>query len=174
MSTDYMEKIIILFQKLPRFTIFHWFLCFPLFFWWPFHDWDFFPVILQEEWVICRAFKKGSGGNKVHISGLLNSVDSCFNLPPLADLSSGENTRHANAAEESHVTCFSNPKQDHQDKSLEEYTTSSNANFLYPRHQPRDAFGVWSWTQALRRWWSRFSDHFKWANRLRFLVELLI
>lgn len=126
-----MENILILFQTLPRYTILPLFSSVS-----PYFSDSFiigiFPSILQEEWVICRAFKKVSGGNKVHISGLLSSVDSCLDLPPLTDLSSGEDTRHANAAEESHVTCFSKPKLDHQDKSLEECTSSSNAYFLYP------------------------------------------
>ncbi|KAH6806401.1 NAC domain containing protein 100 [Perilla frutescens var. frutescens] len=86
------------------------------------------PKATKSEWVICRVFKKSSGGNKVHISGLVRSDDSCHNLPPLMVLSCDENTtRPMNTTERHHVTCFSNTKQDRQDKSINEYS-SSNTN----------------------------------------------
>lgn len=88
--------------------------------------------------MICRIFKKGSGGKKVHISGLERSRDSRLDLPPLMDLSSDENqTRTAAAAAEvSHVTCFSNPTQDPRDKTVDEYSSSSNTRF----HNPNSTF----------------------------------
>lgn len=90
-----------------------------------------FPRATKSEWVICRVFKKSSGGNKVHISGLVRSDASRLDLPPLIDLSSDENTtRHTNAADGPHVTCFSSRKQDRHDKSFNEYS-SSNTKFPY-------------------------------------------
>ncbi|XP_057768659.1 NAC domain-containing protein 92-like [Salvia miltiorrhiza] len=93
---------------------------------------NIFSTASKNEWVICRVFKKGSGGSKVHISGPSSSGDSCLDLPSLIDLSSGENTTNA-AARGSHVTCFSNLIQDQQDTSVDKFTSSSNMNFLDPR-----------------------------------------
>ncbi|XP_042065305.1 NAC domain-containing protein 100-like, partial [Salvia splendens] len=86
--------------------------------------------VLQNEWVVCKVFNKTLGQKKVHISEMLSCVESSLDLPPLVDFSSGENTRHTNAAV--HVTCFSNLIQDNQDISVEEYTSSSNTNLVYP------------------------------------------
>lgn len=63
--------------------------------------------IFQNEWVICRVFKKISAGKKTHISGLVTlgsyANESCPSLlPPLM--------------ETSHVTCFSDPKEDQKAK----------------------------------------------------------
>lgn len=94
---------------------------------------NFFSFNLQKEWVICRVFKKCSGGNKVHISRLVRSDDPRLDLPPLMDLSSDENTTApTNAVEGPHVICFSNIKMDPQDESVGRYSSSSNMKFLYP------------------------------------------
>ncbi|KAI3462922.1 hypothetical protein Pfo_019585 [Paulownia fortunei] len=79
------------------------------------------PKTAENEWVICRIFKKSSGGKKVRISGLCGA-----DLPPLTDLSSDENQARTTAgAEGSHVTCFSNPMDDPRDKPFDEFTSSS-------------------------------------------------
>lgn len=82
--------------------------------------------------MLCRVFKKSSGGNKVHISGLVRSDDPRLDLPPLMDLSSDENTTPTNVVQGPHVTCFSNIKQDPQYESVDRYSSSSNTKFLYP------------------------------------------
>ncbi|KAL0431729.1 UNVERIFIED_CONTAM: NAC domain-containing protein [Sesamum radiatum] len=109
------------------------FLCFCLF------VYVCFPFNLQNEWVICRVFKKISGGKKVHISGLMRSRDcggadaQPADLPPLTDLSSDENqTRITSAAEGSNLTCFSNPIEEHLDKSVDEFTCSSKETRVPP------------------------------------------
>ncbi|KAK6152999.1 hypothetical protein DH2020_012638 [Rehmannia glutinosa] len=86
----------------------------------------------KNEWVICRIFKKNSGGNKVHISGLVRSRNSGFDLPQLMDFSRDENqTRTASGAERSHVTCFSNPMEDDpRDKPGDEFS-SKNGDFPF-------------------------------------------
>ncbi|KAG6423975.1 hypothetical protein SASPL_114384 [Salvia splendens] len=84
----------------------------------------------KNEWVVCKVFNKTLGGKKVHISEMLSSIESRLDLPPLLDFSAGDNTRHKNAA--AHVTCFSNLIHSNQDISVEEYTSSSNTNSLYP------------------------------------------
>lgn len=91
-----------------------------------------FPKTAKKEWVLCRVFKKSSGGNKVHISGLVRSDDPRLDLPPLMDLSSDENTTPTNAVQGPHVTCFSSIKQDPQYESVDRYSSSSNTKFLYP------------------------------------------
>ena len=91
---------------------------------------QFVSSILQNEWVVCKVFNKTLGRKKVHISEMLSSIESRLDLPPLVDFSSGDNTRHMNAA--AHVTCFSNLLQNNQDIYVEEYTSSSNTNSLYP------------------------------------------
>ncbi|KAL0381046.1 UNVERIFIED_CONTAM: NAC domain-containing protein [Sesamum angustifolium] len=65
----------------------------------------------KNEWVICRVFKKISGGKKVHISGLMRSRDcgaadaQPADLHSLTDLSSDQNhTRITSAAEGSNLT----------------------------------------------------------------------
>ncbi|KAL0424360.1 UNVERIFIED_CONTAM: NAC domain-containing protein [Sesamum radiatum] len=93
----------------------------------------------KNEWVICRVFKKISGGKKVHISGLMRSRDcgatdaQPTDLPSLTDLSSDENqTRITSAAEGSNLTCFSNPIEEHLDKSVDEFTSSSKPTHFPP------------------------------------------
>lgn len=72
----------------------------------------------QNEWVICRVFKKSSGGKKIHISGLARESNhaadndsGCSELPPLMDLSSDEAQTRTTVGDASHVTCFSNPME---------------------------------------------------------------
>lgn len=73
-------------------------------------------IVAKNEWVICRIFKKSSGGKKVHISGLKRT--GCdeddlgtSKLPPLMDISCDQpqaGTRKRVVGEAtSHVTCFS-------------------------------------------------------------------
>ncbi|KAL3844672.1 hypothetical protein ACJIZ3_002075 [Penstemon smallii] len=92
-----------------------------------------FPKSTKNEWVICRIFKKSTGGKKVHISGLVNirnyGPDSkSTDLPPLMDLSSDENRTRNTTGEGSHVTCFSNLTEDPRDKFVDEFT-SKNSDF---------------------------------------------
>ncbi|KAK4393132.1 NAC domain-containing protein [Sesamum angolense] len=81
------------------------------------HSMHNLPKPAKNEWVICRIFKKSSGGKKVHISGLVRSSNGgddskSSDLPPLTDLSSDENHRRSmSAGEGSYVTCFSNPTE---------------------------------------------------------------
>ncbi|KAL1563141.1 NAC domain-containing protein 92-like [Salvia divinorum] len=118
-----------------------------------------YNMFSKNEWVVCKVFNKTLGGTKVHISEMLSSVQD---LPPLEDFSSGENTRHINAAD--HVTCFSNLiVLDNQDTiSVEEYTSSSNTNFLYPTctenfHCPDTVLKQEQ--TSLPRWWGTNSSY---------------
>ncbi|KAG8384679.1 hypothetical protein BUALT_Bualt04G0143100 [Buddleja alternifolia] len=95
------------------------------------HSMHDLPKITKNEWVICRIFKKSSGGKKVHISGLMRNKEFGDNsqssdLPPLTDLSSDEN--HARVTEGSNVTCFSNPTEDPRDKFVDEFSSCSSKN----------------------------------------------
>ncbi|KAL8118221.1 NAC domain-containing protein 100-like [Apium graveolens] len=70
------------------------------------------PKTAKNEWVICRVFKKTSGGKKIHISGLmsLNANDDEMIpavMPQLLDSSSGGRLT-TTATESHHVPCFSN------------------------------------------------------------------
>lgn len=73
--------------------------------------------------MICRVFKKSSGGKKIHISGLIRTSGGgdddlgTSNLPPLMDMSSDyqAGTRKRVGGEAAHhVTCFSNPQVEDQ------------------------------------------------------------
>lgn len=71
-----------------------------------------FCIQLQNEWVICRVFKKTSGGKKIHISGLLssNTIDDEMIpdvMPQLLDSSTSDRLT-PNVTESLHVPCFSN------------------------------------------------------------------
>ncbi|KAL8545980.1 hypothetical protein ACS0TY_005914 [Phlomoides rotata] len=79
--------------------------------------------INKSEWVICRVFKKNAGGNKVHISQLDMDKDCRLDFP----LSDKNQTK--DKVEGSHVTCFSNPVQDSQNKSFDEYIPNSDSIF---------------------------------------------
>ncbi|VFQ91944.1 unnamed protein product [Cuscuta campestris] len=64
----------------------------------------------KNEWVLCRIFKKMSGGHKIHISSLIKGDSSTGEiqeppsaLPPLVDVSHPRPTT-------AHVTCFSDEK----------------------------------------------------------------
>ncbi|KAK4417646.1 NAC domain-containing protein [Sesamum alatum] len=110
------------------------------------------PKPAKNEWVICRIFKKSSGGKKVHISGLVRSSNGgddskLSDLPPLTDLSSDENhVRTMSAGEGSHVTCFSNPTENPGHK-LPEQSTSPFLNkceflpfpFIFPKTSGPDS-----------------------------------
>lgn len=73
--------------------------------------------------MICRVFKKSSGGKKIHISGLLRTGGdgddnlATSNLPPLMDVScdyeAGTRKRVGGEAAH-HVTCFSKPQVEDQ------------------------------------------------------------
>lgn len=80
------------------------------------------PYVVQNEWVMCRIFKKTSGGKKEHISGLVGSrndvVSQSSDLPPLTDLSSDEIHMRI-----SHDTSLSN----HGDKPFDEFSSSSSS-----------------------------------------------
>ncbi|XP_052179391.1 NAC domain-containing protein 100 [Diospyros lotus] len=72
------------------------------------------PKTAKNEWVICRIFKKSSGGKKIHIPGFprANSIGDELGpvLPPLMDSSPyGNRAKAAQASESVHVSCFSNP-----------------------------------------------------------------
>ncbi|PIN10842.1 hypothetical protein CDL12_16569 [Handroanthus impetiginosus] len=101
------------------------------------------PKTSKNEWVICRIFKKSSGGKKVHISGLLGIRNSESNsqssdLPPLLDLSSDENQTRT-TVEGSHVTCFSiltkHPRQNLVDElsSASRNCDFSSLPFTFPK-----------------------------------------
>lgn len=62
--------------------------------------------VFQNEWVICRVFKKTAGGHKIHISGLTRGE----NLPALMEVS--QRTATSGEAMPAHVTCFSDSKED--------------------------------------------------------------
>ncbi|XP_009768516.1 NAC domain-containing protein 92-like [Nicotiana sylvestris] len=80
------------------------------------------PKSAQNECVICRVFKKTSGGKKIAISSLIrnnNMTESprSSNLPPLMDMSPYNNqitttTRSSGETSNSHVTCFSDSMED--------------------------------------------------------------
>ncbi|KAG8366811.1 hypothetical protein BUALT_Bualt16G0006600 [Buddleja alternifolia] len=87
----------------------------------------------KNECVICRIFKKTSGGKKVHISGLMKNRNSASNslsydLPSLKDFSSDENRTRSTYAVVSHVPCFSNPMEDSQHNFVNELNSSSLKN----------------------------------------------
>ncbi|KAJ6369940.1 hypothetical protein OIU76_028242 [Salix suchowensis] len=77
------------------------------------------PKTGKNDWVICRIFEKSSGGKKTHISGLVR-LSSYGNelkpslLPPLMDSSQLNSDKRTNIGDNSHVTCFSNPMEDHK------------------------------------------------------------
>ncbi|KAL9166504.1 hypothetical protein ABFS82_05G033800 [Erythranthe guttata] len=106
------------------------------------HSLQNLPKTANNEWVICRIFKKSSDGKIVPISGFARNrncgVDSeaASDLPQLMDFSSDENhtrTTCARAAEGSHVTCFSNPMEDPRDITpFDDFSSSSSSrNFRF-------------------------------------------
>ncbi|KAL8044106.1 hypothetical protein ABFX02_08G025000 [Erythranthe guttata] len=101
------------------------------------------PKTANNEWVICRIFKKSSDGKIVPISGLARSrncgvgSEAGSDLPQLMDFSSDENhirtTTCARASEGSHVTCFSNPMEEPRDITpFDDFSSSSSSrNFHF-------------------------------------------
>ncbi|KAL2499921.1 NAC domain-containing protein [Abeliophyllum distichum] len=94
---------------------------------------QYLPTSTKNEWVICRVFKKSSGGKKVHILGLIRNRNcgeksQSSDLPPLMDLSSDDNQTGYTVAEDSHVPCFSNPLEDPkpQDNMIDEFSNSAS------------------------------------------------
>nr|CAD1825232.1 unnamed protein product [Ananas comosus var. bracteatus] len=103
------------------------------------------PKTAKNEWVICRVFKKSSGGKKV-IGMVMNSAASSFEnnstpplppppppppLPPLMDMSTTKkcfSTAAAAASEVAHVTCFSNAVEGHQRSHEELFLTEYLSN----------------------------------------------
>lgn len=86
----------------------------------------------KNEWVICRIFKKSSGGKKIHISGLTRATNcrddsGSSELPPLMDVSSDEAQPGTAVAEASNVTCFSNPAEAEDQKP--QHTNFINAPY---------------------------------------------
>lgn len=78
----------------------------------------------QNEWVICRVFKKSSGGKKIPISGLIGGENGGQNskmMPPLMDIS-----------QTSHVPCFSNSVEDQKPRNGESSGTLSNHQIIMP------------------------------------------
>ncbi|GLU01886.1 hypothetical protein SLE2022_191670 [Rubroshorea leprosula] len=103
------------------------------------------PKTAKNEWVICRVFKKSAGGKQIHISGLvrLSPYGNEFRpsvLPPLMDSSPNNNETRIAGRNTSHVTCFSNPLEDHKaqdvmsnfNTSLLPSSSSSNPSDISP------------------------------------------
>ncbi|CAA2983320.1 NAC domain-containing 100-like [Olea europaea subsp. europaea] len=93
------------------------------------------PKSTKNDWVICRVFHKTTGGNKVHISGLMrmNSVENEFSpstLPPLMDSSTYNCTMNPEEVKSSHVHCFSNSRQEEQLNSFRNSIFHSTSNPL--------------------------------------------
>ncbi|KAK6913275.1 NAC domain [Dillenia turbinata] len=93
------------------------------------------PKTARNEWVICRVFKKSSGGKKTHIPGFLRSSsygDELGNsslLPPLIDSYHYNVDKKHSLGETSHVTCFSEPTENN--KSSHDFMVDSlNNSFL--------------------------------------------
>ncbi|KAL3525914.1 hypothetical protein ACH5RR_014286 [Cinchona calisaya] len=91
----------------------------------------------KNEWVICRIFKKSSGGKKMHISGLTRTSNCCddsgsSDLPPLIDFSSDEaQTRTLLFAETSNLTYLSCPMEPEDQKPQHNETSACmNSGFL--------------------------------------------
>lgn len=92
----------------------------------------------KNEWVICRVFKKSSGGKKIHISGLVrknkNTDDlEASNLPALMDFSSDDQCPKTTVEDSSHVTCLSNFLDDqeplHHNLTFTDSATPSSSYF---------------------------------------------
>lgn len=71
----------------------------------------------KNEWVLCRVFKKASGGKKIHISCFDKSGKDCrtsgsqsSHLPTLVDLSANNHGQTTEGSDQ--VTCFSNSMED--------------------------------------------------------------
>lgn len=88
------------------------------------------PKTAKNECVICRIFKKNSGGKKIAISNLTRSDSSTdnSNLPLLMDMSPYNNntqiTTTARSSGEtcnSHVTCFSDSVEDQKPQTYDHY-----------------------------------------------------
>ncbi|PIN04431.1 hypothetical protein CDL12_23030 [Handroanthus impetiginosus] len=116
------------------------------------------PKSAKHEWVICRVFKKISGGKKVHISGLVRGKDCGNDLPPLMDFSDENRTMAIASGEGSHVTCFSTPMEDPRDKSADEFSSYSNNKISNPNTMFSSCTGnlhysdsVWMQDQSLLR-----------------------
>ncbi|XP_019157007.1 PREDICTED: NAC domain-containing protein 92-like isoform X2 [Ipomoea nil] len=73
------------------------------------------PKSAKNEWVICRVFKKSSGGNRIPISGLIRGENG-GKMPPLMEISESS----------SHVPCFSNSVEDQKPRNSESSGTLSN------------------------------------------------
>ncbi|XWS44329.1 hypothetical protein CRYUN_Cryun15aG0035900 [Craigia yunnanensis] len=89
------------------------------------------PKTAKNEWVICRVFQKSPGGKKLHISGFtrLSSYGNRLPpsvLPPLMDSSPHDSETITGAGETSHVTCFSDPREDQKipEEMIDSFTTS--------------------------------------------------
>lgn len=94
----------------------------------------------KNEWVICRVFHKSSGGNKVHISGLMKMNSGGNGLPPLMDspvAACGDMISNPILSQPPHVPCFSNPiniqHKDMLDSLFNNPDFSFTSNFDRPR-----------------------------------------
>lgn len=108
------------------------------------------PKTAKNECVICRIFKKNSGGKKIAISNLTRS-DSITdnsrssNLPPLMDLSPyNKITTTARSSGEtcnSHVTCFSDSMEDQKPQTYDHHhlLSSSPVSVDFPQNVPNDS-----------------------------------
>lgn len=89
-------------------------------------------LVMQNEWVLCRVFQKGSGGKKTHISGLagLGSFGNELGppgLPPLMDSSPDNGSKTIKSvADSAYVSCFSNSI----DLQRNQKTTTTIENFF--------------------------------------------
>lgn len=95
------------------------------------------PKTAKNEWVICRVFKKSSGGKKIHISGLVRS-NSMRNdtvsslLPPLVDSLSISATTKPTISESPYVPCFSSPIDIQKEMISPIYPLSSTSSDIFP------------------------------------------
>ncbi|XP_041004471.1 NAC domain-containing protein 92-like [Juglans microcarpa x Juglans regia] len=109
------------------------------------------PKTANNEWVICRVFKKISAGKKTHVSEL-GSPNSYANeshpsaFPQLVNSSPYSNERRTSFGETSHVTCFSDSMKDHKIKEdmVESFDTpflaaSSSSNPSYISSAPNSS-----------------------------------
>ncbi|CAH9084523.1 unnamed protein product [Cuscuta europaea] len=94
----------------------------------------------KNEWVICRIFKKTSGGNKIHISSLMTEDSEPSALPPLMDMSQRTTLPH--------VTCFSDSIDD--EKPQINPTRSGNSD-LSDVLLPSQAMPCWE-SSVFRLW----------------------
>ncbi|CAI9109732.1 OLC1v1009608C1 [Oldenlandia corymbosa var. corymbosa] len=97
----------------------------------------------KNEWVICRVFKKTSGGKKIHISGLERSINNdgddsgCSELPPLMELSSDEaQTRIIGTDQPSQMACFPNQMEMEDQKPHHIPTNNNNPSLIASSSSP--------------------------------------